>query len=285
MKPVIKGTNIHRSFCKGDITTHVLRGIDIEIAEGEYVAIMGKSGAGKSTLLYQLSALDEPSEGAIRVADVALESLTERQRTAFRLRTLGFVFQDYALVPDLSALENVLLPLLMRGTDWDVAEAEAKKALTAVGLGERFCNLPGQLSGGEQQRVAIARAVVGKPRILFADEPTANLDSVSGTMVIDLISKLHREYNLTIVMVTHEAEYTRDVERIVEMEDGRIVGERRPREKAKRAKTPKTAEEKPAPTKTTRRRSPTKAKAEPKATPKAKSKSRTTKRTRKKKED
>ena len=221
---IIKATNIHRSFGAGDLVTHVLKGIDVLVAEGEFVAIMGKSGAGKSTLMYQLSVLDDPSECEIEIAGMDVIELTERERTTFRLNTLGYVFLDYALVPDLSARENVMMPLLMRGQSWDLATHTSDEALDAVGLEGKYYNLPSQLSGGEQQRVAVARAIAGKPKILFADEPTANLDSVSGWQVIDLLGKLHQE-GQTIVMVTHERQYTRDVERILHLEDGQIVHE------------------------------------------------------------
>lgn len=233
---IIEGKGIERTFKTGEIITHVLKGIDITIESGEYIAIMGKSGAGKSTLLYQLSALDEASEGSIVVDGTDVCLLSERERTAFRLNTLGFVFQDYALVPDLSASENVMMPLLMRGMDWDSAEREANGAIDAVGLAGKYKNLPAQLSGGEQQRIAIARAIAGKPKILFADEPTANLDSVSGKEIIELLGQLHKNYKQTIVMVTHEEEYTADVMRIILMEDGRIVGEKKNGVKPKRRK-------------------------------------------------
>lgn len=220
---IITANNIHRKFGKGDLETHVLKGIDLTVEEGEFLAIMGKSGAGKSTLMYQLSALDEPTAGTIFVNGTDIVPLTERQRTTFRLKTLGYVFQDYALVPDLNARENVMMPLLMRGEDWQNASERAETSLDEVGLHGKYTNLPGQLSGGEQQRVAIARAVASRPKIIFADEPTANLDSVSGTQVIDLLTCLHRQDQQTIVMVTHEREYAMGCDRIVHMEDGRIV--------------------------------------------------------------
>lgn len=224
---IIKATNIHRKFGKGNVITHVLKGIDLTVSEGEFVAIMGKSGAGKSTLMYQLSVLDDPSEGTIIIDGQDVGQLTEVEQTEFRLNTLGYVFQDYALVPDLNARENVMIPILMRGGDWDKAQVTADHALDDVGLAGKYFNLPSQLSGGEQQRVAIARAIAGRPKILFADEPTANLDSISGAQVIDLIAKLHAEYNLTIVMVTHEDEYAKHANRIINLEDGKIVSERK----------------------------------------------------------
>lgn len=225
MKNIISATGITRTFGKGALTVQILKGIDVTVAEGEFVAIMGKSGAGKSTLMYQLSILDTPTSGTIIIDSTDVTPLSEEERTRFRLNTLGYIFQDYALVPDLSAEENVMLPLLMRGLAWANARTTACAALDAVGLAGKYPNLPGQLSGGEQQRVSIARAVAGKPKILFADEPTANLDSVSGEQIIALLSSLNREFGQTIVMVTHEHEYALSAHRIINMEDGRITNE------------------------------------------------------------
>lgn len=228
MSKIIEATNIHRTFGKEPVTTHVLKGIDISVEQGEFIAIMGKSGAGKSTLMYQLSVLDTPTEGEVLIDDVDILSLTEKEQTSFRLNTLGYVFQDYALVPDLSARENVMMPLLMRGDAWSTASRVADESLDEVGLEGKYHSLPSQLSGGEQQRVAIARAVAGKPKIIFADEPTANLDTVSGTKVIDLLTCLHKELEQTIVMVTHEEEYAAGCDRIIYMEDGKVVREMKP---------------------------------------------------------
>lgn len=222
---LINAQNIHRSFGEGEVVTHVLKGIDMTVEEGEFVAIMGRSGAGKSTLMYQLSVLDHPTEGLVEINGINVEKLSEQEQTKFRLKTLGYVFQDYALVPDLSALENIMVPLLMKGLSWDRARLTAQEALEAVGLPSKDQNLPSQLSGGEQQRVAVARAVAGNPQIIFADEPTANLDSISGNSIIDLLGELHKK-GQTIVMVTHEDEYTRYCNRIITIEDGRIVEER-----------------------------------------------------------
>jgi len=220
---IITATNIHRKFGEGTLEAHILKGIDMDVAQGEFVAIMGKSGAGKSTLMYQLSVLDEPTDGTIIVDDTNVVALSEAEQTAFRLNTLGYVFQNYALVPDLSAEENVMLPLLMRGQSKTEAKQNARQAIDGVGLEGKYLNLPAELSGGEQQRVSIARAVAGKPKILFADEPTANLDTVSGVQVIDLIAKLNKEEGQTVVMVTHEREYAMGCDRIINMEDGQIT--------------------------------------------------------------
>lgn len=221
--PLIKCTNVTKSFGSGDLLTHVLKGVSVTINEGEFVAIMGKSGAGKSTLMYQLSVLDEPTSGEIIVDGTDVTKLSESEQTTFRLNTLGYVFQDYALVLDLSAEENVMIPLLMRGMKTEEARAIAHKAIDDVGLSGKYKNLPSELSGGEQQRVAIARAVAGKPKIIFADEPTANLDSVSGEQIIALLTELNRTEKQTIVMVTHEREYALGADRIIHMEDGVVV--------------------------------------------------------------
>lgn len=222
-KPIITARNIHRRFGTGELEIHVLRGIDLTIYEGEFVAIMGKSGAGKSTLMYQLSILDTPTSGDITIGDTLVTQLSEQEATLFRLYNLGYVFQNYALVPDLTAEENIMLPFLMRGKTTKQARAEARATLDRVGLEDKYTNLPNTLSGGQQQRVSVARAVAGTPRILFADEPTANLDSVSGQQVIDLLADINHKYQQTVVMVTHEREYASGCDRIVHLSDGVIV--------------------------------------------------------------
>jgi putative ABC transport system ATP-binding protein len=202
----------------------VLKGLDLTVREGEFVAIMGKSGAGKSTFMYQMSLLDEPTTGEITVDGVPVLTLSNKDRTKFRLEKLGYVFQDYALVPELTALENVLVPLMMRGFDDTYAQQKAIAALTNVGLQTKIKNRPSQLSGGEQQRVSIARAIAEDPKILFADEPTANLDSASGKHIVEVLRDINAK-GQTIVMVTHEKEYTLYCDRIVHLEDGKIVRE------------------------------------------------------------
>ncbi len=225
METIIKAVNIRRQFGKEPLIVEVLRGVDVSVTKGEFLAIMGKSGAGKSTLMYQLSVLDTPSSGELIVDGVNVTTLNEKERTSFRLNTLGYVFQDYALVPDLSVRENVMMPLLMRGDTWEQAKTKAAKALDDVGLKDKYERLPTQMSGGEQQRVAIARAVASEPKIIFADEPTANLDTVSSKQIIDLLTSLNETSGQTIVMVTHEREYALGTHRIIYMEDGVVVQE------------------------------------------------------------
>lgn len=218
---IITTKNLTKTFVDGDRETKVLKGVDVEIRKGEFVAIMGRSGAGKSTLLYQLSLLDQPTGGEICVDGVDIHNLTEDQRTDFRLNKLGYVFQDYALLPDLTATENVALPLLMQGKSKDSAYARAKEVLDMVGLAGKYGNVPAKLSGGQQQRVSIARALAHDPAILFADEPTANLDSESSALILKIFQDIHAK-GQTIVMVTHEAEYAKVADRVIEMKDGMV---------------------------------------------------------------
>lgn len=217
--------NIIKSYTSGSVITPVLRGIDLSVKAGEFLTIMGKSGAGKSTLLYQMSLLDTPTSGSVTIDTIDTSRFSERERTAFRLSKMGYVFQDYALLPELSAVENTMVTLLMRGETFTEAQDKAMSALDAVGLAHRHLNRPSQLSGGEQQRVAIARAIATQPDILFADEPTANLDSISSQSVIDVMQELHQKKGQTIIMVTHEREYAVVADRIIHLEDGTIVDE------------------------------------------------------------
>jgi putative ABC transport system ATP-binding protein len=219
---MIKIQNITKSFKNGDVETHVLKGISLEIKSGEFVAIMGKSGAGKSTLMYQMSLLDHPTSGEILIDNQKVTGLSHDDRTKFRLDNLGYIFQDYALVPELTALENIMVPLLMQEKTEEEAIAIAKASLEKIGLGHRENNLPSQMSGGEQQRVSIARAVAHNPKILFADEPTANLDNVSSQAVMEIFNDLH-EKGQTIVMVTHEQEYTSHCDRVIQISDGQVI--------------------------------------------------------------
>ena len=224
MSNIIEAKGIVKTFKDGEKLTPVLKGINFSVKEGEFVSIMGRSGAGKSTLMYQLSLLDEPTEGEILVDGVDILKLTNKEKTLFRLHELGYVFQDYALVPELTAKENVSLPLLMRGIPQKEAFKKSEEALKRLGFDRQIDNLPSQLSGGEQQRVSIARSIVDEPKILFTDEPTANLDGESARVVIDILKDLNKK-GQTIVMVTHEEEYGKETDRIVRLGDGKIEKE------------------------------------------------------------
>lgn len=221
---ILEIKDLAKSFKDGPVETRVLKGIDFAIAKGEFIAIMGRSGAGKSTLLYQMSLLDEPTSGEIRINGQEAHTMSENEKMLFRLSEFGYVFQDYALLPELTALENVALPLLMQGLSYDAAEEKAAAALSRVNLGHRLKNLPSQLSGGEQQRVSISRAIAHEPDVLFADEPTANLDKESSATVMQIFRELHAS-GQTIIMVTHEEEYSKFAERIVKLDDGVIVSD------------------------------------------------------------
>lgn len=218
---MIKAENLQKTYYLGNIKVPVLQGVDLSIEAGEYVIVTGRSGAGKSTLLYLLSLLDDASGGHIYLSGSAVEQMGEREKAAFRLLNFGYVFQDYALLPELTALENVLLPLLMRGQDRKEAVLRAQEALSQVDLGGKTGNLPSQLSGGQQQRVSIARAIASRPKILFADEPTANLDSQTAIAVMEVFRQLNSE-GQTIIMVTHELEKAKGAQRLISLSDGRI---------------------------------------------------------------
>ncbi len=219
---IIKVKNLRKTY-PGEVPTPALKGLTFDIKAGEFVAITGKSGSGKSTLLHQLGLIDSPTEGEIHIGDINVTTLTDREKTAFRLSQLGYVFQEYALITELTARENVWMPALVLGKDpthcWD----HAARLLDQVDLGGRLDHYPNELSGGEQQRVAIARALINSPKILFADEPTANLDSASSKKVLDIFRKLNKEEGLTILMVTHESDYAKLARRNIELLDGLII--------------------------------------------------------------
>lgn len=221
---MIETRNLVRTFYTNDVATSVLKGIDFKADTGEFVAVIGRSGAGKSTFLYQISLLDDPNSGEIIIDGKNTHTMSAGEKSAFRLKEFGFVFQDYALLPELTALENVALPLLMANLHKTEAYQKAQSALERVKLGHRLSNLPSQLSGGEQQRVSIARAVAHNPSILFADEPTANLDNDSAHTVLDIFSEIHAS-GQTIIMVTHEKEFARKAERIVTIDDGKVLSD------------------------------------------------------------
>ncbi len=224
--PLIEVKNLKKTFQSGEATIRAVDDVSFSVEEGEFVAITGRSGSGKSTLLYQLGLLDTPTSGEIHIGGVDVLTLESDGRTDFRLRDLGYVFQDYANLPSLTALENVMLPLLMQGYTEEEATKKAINALARVGLQDRLDNLPSQLSGGQQQRVAIARAIGHDPKILFADEPTANLDTETSETVLKAFLDLHKD-GQTILMVTHEPEYAELTERIMVLADGKLVSDKK----------------------------------------------------------
>lgn len=219
---LLKAKNIKKSYTSGSVTTEVLKGIDLDIEEGEFISITGRSGSGKSTLLYILSLLDRPTSGEVQFQECDTENFSQEKEAKCRLDHFGFVFQEHALLPELTAVENVMLPEMVRLDDWNKVRKKAEDILTKVGLGDRLKNRPSQLSGGEKQRVAVARAIANEPKILFADEPTASLDSKRADEIIDLICQANKE-GITIILVTHGEKYTKKAERIIELKDGEIL--------------------------------------------------------------
>ena len=216
----ISARELFRSFKMGERTIEVLRGITLDITPGESLFLCGASGAGKSTLLYTLAGLERPEKGTVKFGDADVYAQSERNLAKLRNTKFGFVFQAYHLLPELTALENVMLPALIGGTD---KQAAAQSALERVGLGERLHHLPAELSGGEQQRVAIARALINNPEVIFADEPTGNLDSATGGSIVELLLTLVRAEKKTLVVVTHDRELAARGDRHLDMRDGRIV--------------------------------------------------------------
>ncbi len=223
MSEGITARNVCKRFARDGEWLDVLTGVSLQVAPGELVAVVGPSGVGKSTLLHLLGALERPSSGEIFFNDTPLSGMSDQALAAFRNREVGFVFQFHHLLPEFTAAENVMLPLLIRRRPAAEARMRAEALLSRVGLGGRLKHRPGELSGGEQQRVAIARALVGEPAVLLADEPTGNLDSKSGEEVFELLRQLNRERRLTSVVVTHNEAMARRSDRILRMLDGRMV--------------------------------------------------------------
>ncbi len=222
---LVEATEIRKEYHTGKLNLWALNGVDLQIYRGEVVAIMGPSGCGKTTLLNCLSGLDSVTSGQITIAGQQLASLADRRLTAFRAREMGFIFQNYNLLPVLSALENVELPLLINGVRAREARARAWESLEEVGLEDRAHHRPAELSGGQSQRVAIARSLVTRPAIVWADEPTGALDSQTGQEITSLMLELNRAHALTFVWVTHAPEVAQQAGRLLTMQDGRIVSD------------------------------------------------------------
>jgi len=223
--PAIKFENVWKIYKLGTVEVAALRGLSIEIKRGEHLAIMGPSGSGKSTFLHLAGALDRPTRGRVLIEGRDPSKLNDDELSKLRNRYIGFVFQTFNLIPRLTALENVMLPLVVRGVNGSERRRRAIEALEQVGLRDRMNHRPTELSGGEQQRVAIARAIVTRPRIVLADEPTGNLDSVSAKEIVKVLSRLNRELGITVVIVTHDPEVASAAQRVVKIRDGVIYEE------------------------------------------------------------
>lgn len=224
--PIIEVKNLRKEYPVLDETVVALERVNLAIPQGQICCIYGESGSGKSTLLNQLAGMEKPTKGGVRITGVSISRLDERQLAEFRQKHLGFVFQSYNLLPNLNAIENVAMPLMFRGVPKRKRETIARAMLKRVGLGKRMNHYPTQMSGGQQQRVGIARAFVTRPQVVFADEPTGNLDSKTKTEVMDMICSFARDFNQTIVLVTHDDNMAQYTDRIVTLLDGRIIGDR-----------------------------------------------------------
>ena len=222
-EPMIQCRKVSKSYRKGTTVVTPLQALDLDVAKGEFLALMGPSGSGKTTLLNLISGIDTPSEGSLVIAGEDISRLSRRDLTSWRARHVGYIFQLYHLVPVLTAFENVELPLLLTHQSKKQRHERVQTALDLVGLGDRIHHTPAELSGGQEQRVAIARAIVADPPLLVADEPTGDLDRESATRILDLLRMLAREYHKTIVMVTHDAKAAAVADRILHLEKGQLL--------------------------------------------------------------
>lgn len=221
--PALSLVDVRKTYSGGESPVEAVRGVSLELAAGDFVALMGPSGCGKSTLLHLCGAMDRPSSGKVMIDNVDIAGLGDDRLTEFRRRRIGFVFQFFNLLPTLTVMENIALPLMLDGRDPSAGEGKARELAQRVGLDHRLGHYPQQLSGGEMQRAAIARAVIHQPTLLVADEPTGNLDSENGRKILQLLGELNRELNLTILMATHGEETAAAAKRIVRMKDGEKV--------------------------------------------------------------
>jgi putative ABC transport system ATP-binding protein len=228
---MIKIEKLKRHYKTDSVIVKALNGVSFDIQQKEFIAIMGASGSGKTTMLRILGLLDKPTEGEYTINNLNVVNLPEEERNYYRLTQLGYVFQDYALINEMTALENVSILSLMEGKSRKESKEVAQAALEKVGLGDKLNRVPNELSGGEKQRVAVARAIAKKPKILFADEPCANLDTHTSKQVLDVLRILNKKFGQTIVMVTHESWHTKYVSRIIQLEDGLIISDKKLKEK------------------------------------------------------
>jgi putative ABC transport system ATP-binding protein len=219
---IIETKNLHKTFDEGEIKVHAVRGIDLSFEEGEFAAVVGPSGSGKTTFLNMVGGLDDPTSGTVIVNGTDITELSSSEKTDFRMKNIGFVFQAYNLIPVLTAKENVEFVMHLQGRSKKERTDRAVQLLEAVGLGDRIDSRPGKLSGGQQQRVAVARALAAKPKFILADEPTANLDSESTANLLDIMEKLNREEKVTFVFSTHDSRVVEKARRIITIEDGKI---------------------------------------------------------------
>ncbi len=225
--PIIEIIDLHKSYTETAVHVHALRGVDLTIEKGEFTAIVGPSGSGKTTMLNIIGGLDRPSSGTIKIRGNDISNLSDNQLIDFRRENIGFVFQSYNLIPVLTAKENVEFVMLLQNRSQEERDARTLELMQAVGLADRMSNRPSELSGGQQQRVAVARALAPKPAFILADEPTANLDSVSTSDLLDLMANLNREEGMTFVFSTHDQRVIDRARRIVLLEDGKIISDER----------------------------------------------------------
>ncbi len=222
---MITVNNLTKIYKLGKVETKALSSVTFDIEKGNIVGLMGKSGSGKTTLIRQMSLIDRPNDGSIIIDNIDVIGLSEGKRSKLRLNTLGYVFQEYALIPELTALENVYLPAMMLGANSTAYKQKAKELLTTVGLENEIFHLPKELSGGQQQRVAIARAMINNPKVIFADEPTANLDSISAKTVMETLQNMNKTTGVTIIFVSHDPDDKKYANQLIFLKDGKITEE------------------------------------------------------------
>lgn len=225
-RPIIQVRRLRKIYCMGDEKVTALNGVNLDILQGEICCIFGTSGSGKSTLLNQLAGMEKPTSGEVRIRGVRVSRLDEEELAAFRQCSIGFIFQSYNLLPSMTAVENVAMPLMFRGIPKKEREETAARMLRQVGLGHRLNHYPGQMSGGQQQRAGIARAFAAQPEVIFADEPTGNLDSRTTREIMEMITGFARQLHQTIVLVTHDPEMEQYADRVIRLVDGTIISNR-----------------------------------------------------------